>query len=74
MPEDPSATGLQIYQKRDSGTGAFPWFCKISKNTFSYRKPAVAASILSFNRKNEMLLALLDLVKFMQALKLYSNT
>ena len=30
--------------KSDSGTGFFCEFCKISKNTFSYRTPPVAAS------------------------------
>ena len=30
--------------KKDSSTGAFCEFCKISKNTFSYRTPPVAAS------------------------------
>ena len=27
--------GLQLYLKRDSGTGFFCEFCEISKNTFS---------------------------------------
>ena len=29
--------------KRDSGTGVFLWILQISKNTFSYRTPPVAA-------------------------------
>ena len=36
--------GLQLYSKRDSGTGTCE-FCKISKNTCSYRTPPKAASI-----------------------------
>ena len=35
------------YLKRDSGTGVFCEFCKISKNTFFIRTPLVAASACS---------------------------
>ena len=31
--------GLQLYLKRDSGTGVSCEFCEISNNTFSYRTP-----------------------------------
>ena len=31
--------------KKDSGTGVFPKCCEISKNTFFYRAPPVAASV-----------------------------
>ena len=41
---------LQLYLKRDSGTGVFlPCeFCKISKDTFSYRTLPMAASEIHF--------------------------
>ena len=42
------ASGLQLYQKRDSGTGIFCEFCEIFKSTFSYRTSPVAAS--EFNK------------------------
>ena len=35
-------------KKKDSGTGVFLEFCEISKNTFSYRTPPVAASAYSY--------------------------
>ena len=38
------ASGLELYLKRESGTGVSCEFCEISKNTFSYRTPLVAAS------------------------------
>ena len=38
-------SGLQLYKKGDSGTGAFLEFCDISQNTYSYRTPLVAASL-----------------------------
>ena len=34
----------QLYLKRDPDTGVPCEFCKISKNTFSYKAPLVAAS------------------------------
>ena len=34
----------QLYLQRDPSTGVSCEFCKISKNTFSYRIPQVAAS------------------------------
>ena len=34
----------QLYLQRDPSTGVSCEFCKISKNTFSYRTPQVAAS------------------------------
>ena len=37
--------GLQFHLKRDSFIDAFLWICEISKNTFSYRTPPVAASL-----------------------------
>ena len=37
-------SGLQLYQKRDSGTNVFLYIWKIFKNTFSYRTSLVAAS------------------------------
>ena len=40
------ALGLQLYWKRDSGTGVSSEFCKISKSTFSCRAIAMAASVL----------------------------
>ena len=40
------ALGLQLYWKRDSGTGVSSEFCKISKSTFSCRATAMAASVL----------------------------
>ena len=39
------ASGLQLYLKRDSGIGVSFEFCKISKNTFSYRTSLVTASV-----------------------------
>ena len=36
-------SGLQHYLKRDSSTGEF---CKIFNNTFFYRTPPVAASVI----------------------------
>ena len=39
------ASGLQLYLKRDSGTGVSCEFYEISNNTFSYRTPPVAASV-----------------------------
>ena len=38
-------SGLQLYYKRDSGTDVSCEFCKIFKNTFSYRAPQVADSV-----------------------------
>ena len=38
------ASGLQLYLKRGFGTSASCEFCNISKNTFCYRTPPVAAS------------------------------
>ena len=38
------ASGLQLYLKRDSGTGVSCEFCKIFKNSFLYRTPLVAVS------------------------------
>ena len=37
--------GLQLYLKRGCRTGVFCEFCEISKNTFSYGTPLVAACI-----------------------------
>ena len=41
---------LQLYLKRDSGTGVFLSceFCEISKNTFSYRTLPMAGSEIHF--------------------------
>ena len=39
-----AVSGLQLYWKGDSGTDVFQWIWEISKNTFSYRTPLVAAS------------------------------
>ena len=47
--------GLQLYYKRGFGTGVFCEFCEISKNTFFYRTPLVAASKAS--KKNQKLLS-----------------
>ena len=33
-----------LYEEADSGTGVFLWILQISKNTFFYRTPLVAAS------------------------------
>ena len=41
-----AVSGLQLYWKGDSGTDVFQWIWEISKNTFSYRTPLVAASVL----------------------------
>ena len=39
--------GLKLYLKIVSGAGVFLWiFCVISKNTFFYRAPPVAASVV----------------------------
>ena len=38
------ASGLQLYQKRNSGTVVFLWTLRNSKNTFIYRTPLAAAS------------------------------
>ena len=40
------ALGLQLYWKRDPGTGVCCGFCGISNGTFSYRAPPMAASVL----------------------------
>ena len=37
-------SGLQLYQKRNFSTGVSCEFCEISKNTFFYKTPLVAAS------------------------------
>ena len=42
-------TGKHLCQKRDSDAGVSCEFCEISKNTFSYRTPLVAASGLVLN-------------------------
>ena len=38
------ASGLQLYLKKDAGTGVFFEFCEISKNTFFTEHLLVAAS------------------------------
>ena len=48
---------LQLNLKKDPGTGASCEFREISKNTFSYRRPPVAASaffVLGVNKKNNL--------------------
>ena len=35
-----------VLQKREFGTGVFCEFCEISQNTFLYRRPPVAASVI----------------------------
>ena len=40
-----AGSGLQLNYKRDTGTGIFCEFCKISRSTFSYRSPPVSASM-----------------------------
>ena len=43
------ASGLQLYLKRESGTGVFLWILLNSKNIFLHRTPPVAAFPASFS-------------------------
>ena len=61
MPESvfnkAAGLSLQLNLKKDPGTGASCEFREISKNTFSYRRPPVAASaffVLGVNKKNNL--------------------
>ena len=56
--------GLQLLLKRDSGTGEF---CEISKNTFSYRTPPVAASVVNKSYILELIWGSSCLVKLHQS-------
>ena len=48
------ACGLQLYQKRDSGTGVLLWkFYKISKNTF-FTEHFWETSVFIFSKNEEL--------------------